>query len=299
MPRGACVAVALVMTTTFSANVSGAPAKSDTNGREELHIQKQDSLSLFDDLRRHLPFSLDDIRWPRWPPAWLSKPAKVETGGREERHIEELHFLYFTGSDVWPHWAFAHAGVLWSPSGLSNEGFTVKLLLNGGTYGYRAGALNDTNILGRQSSITAMPGWRFKRAGYEVAVFAGFDLQNYRLTPDDPDNRLRGRRLGLRAGFELWHEPSTTTMLAADASVSSIGAGNSARAAFGWRLFERFYLGPEAQIYSTDSYIHKRVGVHITAFKIDEREWSGAIGLASDNDNRSGIYVRIGVLTRH
>jgi hypothetical protein len=52
-------------------------------------------------------------------------------------------------------------------------GFTVKLLLNSGAYGYRAGALNDTNILGRQSSITAMPGWRFKRANYEVTVFAG------------------------------------------------------------------------------------------------------------------------------
>jgi cellulose biosynthesis protein BcsS len=104
--------------------------------------------------------------------------------------------------------------------------------------------------------------------------------------------------MGVRGGIELWHEPSPTTMLAADASVSSIGAGNSARAAFGWRLLDRFYLGPEAQIYSTDSYLHKRVGVHLTALKIDEREWSGAVGLASDNDNRSGVYVRINVLTR-
>jgi hypothetical protein len=63
-------------------------------------------------------------------------------------------------------------------------------------------------------------------------------------------------------------------------------------------LLDRFYLGPEAQIYSTDSYLHKRVGVHLTALKIDEREWSGAVGLASDNDNRSGVYVRINVLTR-
>lgn len=159
------IAVVLVMAATFRVDVSAAPAKSGGDGREELHIAKGDSPSLFGDLRRHLPFSLDDIRWPRWPPAWL-KPANVETGGREERHIEEHHLLYFSGSDVWPHWAFAHTDVLWPPSGLSNEGFT-------GAYGYRAGALNDTNILGRQSSITAMPGWRFKRANYEVTVFAG------------------------------------------------------------------------------------------------------------------------------
>ena len=291
----ASVAVAIAMAATLSVRGEAEPAKPGTGGREELHIERQHSVSPFGNLWHHLPLSEIEFRWP---PFGLGKPAKVETGGPEQAHIEEQHFLYFSGSDVWPHWAFAHAGVLWSPSGLSNEGFAIKLLLNGGAYGYRSGALNDTNILGRQSSITVMPGWRFKRAGYEVTVFAGFERQNYLLIPDDPDSRLRGRHLGMRAGLELWHEPSATTMLAADASVSSIGAGNSARAAFGWRLLERFYLGPEAQIYSTDSYLHKRVGAHITAFKIDGREWSGAVGLASDNDHRSGIYVRINVLTR-
>ena len=194
---------------------------------------------------------------------------------------------------------FAHAGVLWSPAGLSNEGFTLKVLINGGAYRYISGALNDTTILGRQSSITAMPGWRFKRAGYELTVFAGFDYQQFRFTPDDPDTRLRGSQFGLRAGFELWHEPSPATMLAADASISSIGAGSYARIAYGWRVFDRFYLGPEAQVYATDPYVHGRVGIHITAFKTEDREWSGAVGYATDNDNRSGIYFRIGVLTRH
>ena len=211
---------------------------------------------------------------------------------------EQPHFLIFYGGDIWPHWAFAHGGLLWSPAGLYNEGFTLKLLVNGGVYGYRSGALNDTNILGRQFSIAAMPGWRFKRAGYEVTWYAGFDLQEYRFTPDDPETRLRGRHIGLRAGFEFWHEPSATTMLAADTSVSSIGAGNSARIAFGWRMLDRFYLGPEAQAFSTDPYVHGRVGIHITGFKTEDREWSGAVGYASDNDHRSGIYLRIGVLTR-
>ena len=159
------VAVVLVMAATFRVDVSAAPAKSGGDGREELHIAKGDSprSSAICAGICHSLWTTYDGR--AGPPAWL-KPANVETGGREERHIEEHHLLYFSGSDVWPHWAFAHTGVLWSPSGLSNEGFT-------GAYGYRAGALNDTNILGRQSSITAMPGWRFKRANYEVTVFAG------------------------------------------------------------------------------------------------------------------------------
>ncbi len=221
--------------------------------------------------------------------------ASVNTetdGGKQPR------FLVFSGSDTWPQWAFAHSGVLWSPAGLYNEGFTLKLLLNGGVYRYRSAALNDAKILARQSSLAAMPGWRFKRGGFEVTLFAGLDVQNFKFTPDDPESRLRGRQIGVRTGFELWHEPSPTTMLAADASISSIGAGNSARIAYGWRAFDRLYLGPEVQAFTTDRYHHGRVGIHATAFKTAVREWSGAVGFAADNNHRSSAYIRIGVLAR-
>lgn len=211
---------------------------------------------------------------------------------------KEPHLLIFSGSDLWRHWAFAHGGILWSPAGLYNEGFTLKLLLNGGAYRYRSGALGDINVIGRQLAVAVQPGWRFKRAGFEVTVFAGLDLQNFRFTPDDPGSSLRGRYLGLRGGFELWHEPSATTMLAADASVSTIKAGNSARVAYGWRVFDRFYLGPEVQAFATDPYQQLRAGIHVTAFKTEEREWSGAIGWANDSDHRAGAYLRISVLVR-
>jgi hypothetical protein len=292
----ASVAVAIIaMAATLSVRGEAEPAKPGTGGREELHIEKQNSISLLGNLWHQLPLSEIEFRWPRFK---LGKAPKLENGGREERHVEEQHFLYFSGSDLWQHWAFGHTGVLWSPAGLSNEGFTLKVLLGSGAYGYLSGALNNANVLGRQSSLSAVPGWRFKRAGYEVTVYAGLDLQVFAFTPLDPQTRPAGRYTGLRGGFELWHEPTPTTTLMADASYSSIGAGNSARFAYGWRLFDQFYVGPEAQIYSTDSYIHKRVGLHVTALKIEEREWSGAVSLASDNDNRSGIYVRINVLTR-
>ena len=222
-------------------------------------------------------------------------PAQAET---QTASPEEPHFLIFSGSDLWRHWAFAHGGILWSPAGLYHEGFTLKLLLNGGAYRYRSGALGDVNVIGRQLAATAQPGWRFKRAGFEATVFAGLDLQNFQFTPDDPGSRLRGRHIGLRGGFELWHEPSTTTMLAADASVSTLKAGNSARVAYGWRVFDRFYLGPEVQAFATDPYQQLRAGIHVTGFKSGEREWSGAIGWGDDSDRRAGIYLRISVLAR-
>lgn len=294
MLRAASVALAVAMAATLSVCVQAAPARIAADGRETLHTNEQYGISPFSNLWHHLPLSEIEFRWP---PFKFGKAPKLE-GGNEERHVEELHFLYFSGSDLWPHWAFGHTGVLWSPAGLSNEGFTLKIVLGSGAYGYLSGALNNTNVIGRQSSLSAMPGWRFKRSGYEVTVYAGYDLQIFTFTPIDPATRLAGRYMGLRGGFEFWHEPTATTMLAADASYSTIGAGNSFRIAYGWRLFDRFYLGPEAQIYSTDSYSHRRAGLHVTAFKTQEREWSGAVGIANDNDGRSGIYMRINVLTR-
>ena len=293
--------VAVAVAATLSVDVSAAPAKLNPNGREQTHFAGQHSFDVLDNLRRHLGFPHSS---ELWPPFGQNRPdkgpdkGKVANGGGEELHVELQHLLYFFGADMWQHWAFAHFGALWSPNGLNSEGFTLKVLLNGGAYRYVSSALNNSTILGRQSSMAIMPGWRFKRASYEVTFYVGIDLQQFITIPFDPGAGLRGRYYGIRGGFELWHEPSPTTMLAADASLSSIGAGNSARAAFGWRLLDRFYLGPEAQVYSTDNYVHKRVGVHITAFKIDGREWSGAAGLASDNDNRSGIYLRVGELTR-
>ena len=87
-------------------------------------------------------------------------------------------------------------------------------------------------------------------------------------------------------------------MLAADASFSSIGTGDHARIAYGWRILERFYFGPELQYYSAPTYDHMRYGVHLTASKNYEHEWAGAAGYAEDSDGRTGLYIRISYVTR-
>ena len=72
--------------------------------------------------------------------------------------------------------------------------------------------------------------------------------------PDDPSNRLHGTSAGARAAINLWFEPTPATMIAADASLTSIATGYSARAAYGWRLRDWFYLGPEAQTFACIGY---------------------------------------------
>ena len=109
----------------------------------------------------------------------------------------------------------------------------------------------------------------------------------------------------MREGFTLKamisggrYRYTPSTMLAADASLTSIATGNSARLAFGWRLNDWFYLGPEAQAFACDGYRQPRLGAHVTALKTGLWEWSAAAGWSDDSDRRTGPYLRFGVLTR-
>ena len=208
-------------------------------------------------------------------------------------------FLLFANTDLWRHGGFTHGGVVAAPGGLDREGFVFKLMFGGGVYHYISGALGDIDVMGVQLAGAAMPGWRFVRNGLIVTVFAGLDYQDHRLTPDDPTAGLRGSELGLRTAFELWYEPTANTMVAADASFSTVGPSYSARLAAGWRVFDHFYLGPELQGFAADdNYQQMRAGIHVTAFKFATYEWSAGIGWAIDSDDHDSFYGKLGVISR-
>jgi len=209
-------------------------------------------------------------------------------------------FLYFAGTDLWRDGAFLNGGLLWSPAGLDKSGFTLKLLLAGGTYVYPSGALN-TDVDGTLLSISALPGWRWLHDGLVVNLYAGPIFQDYRLSPDDPTSRLRGRYAGAQFATGIWYQPDPATMLAFDGSIASIGFIGSARAAFGWRAPVGFFLGPEVQALWCVDYQQYRLGAHITAYRIDALEWTAAGGLATESDRRGSIgpYLRVGFNVRY
>lgn len=240
----------------------------------------------------------DWLRLDNLPPPFGAPKPKEPAEPEESDGKKKQKFLYFAGNDIWPNWVFAHTGILWSPQGLDNDGFTLKLLTSGGAYRYLSSALNNSTVLGQQYQVMAMPGLRFGREGFEFKLFAGLDYQQFRFYPIDPGTHLRGAQFGVRTTVELWHEPTNATMLQMDASLSTIGAGNYARLAFGWRAFDLGYFGPEVQAFSSENYRHMRFGMHLTAYKRGEREWSVGMGVAEDSDNRSGLYVRLGYLMR-
>ena len=218
----------------------------------------------------------------------------------------EPRTILFSGRDLWRNGIFAHGGLLLAPGGVDRDGFNLKLVLSGGVYRYTGGAyagdppglLSGWRIVGMENALQVMPGFRVKRGELEVKVFFGLDLENHKLWPDDPTNSLRGRSFGLRFAGEFWYEPTPTTMLAGDASLSSVGSNTSARLAYGWHMFDQFYFGPETQVYGGDGYRQWRLGVHFTALKTEANEWVAAAGWARDSSGQSTPYARLGMVMR-
>lgn len=210
--------------------------------------------------------------------------------------------IYFSGTDIWRSGSFGHGGVIWSPDGLDQEGFTLKILLSGGTYRYTSGALGDAQVIGRQLGAQILPGWRFKRDALEVKVFAGPEIYDHLLFPDDPSASLRGRRAGLKAEIDVWYQPDVATMLTGSGAISTIGGMHHARIAYGWRVFDSFYSGPELATFAIYKYRQYRIGLHVTSLITDiwdlPWEWSAAMGFARDTDGISGAYGRLGLLRR-
>ena len=216
--------------------------------------------------------------------------AQSEASGE---HID--HSLYFGGVDLWRNGSFLHGGMLWSPDGLGREGFTLKVVFAGGSYNYLSGT---TEITGTQLLTDVMPGWRFKGDRYEAMIFAGVELQSNTFVPDDPGNRLRGMTGALRVGGDIWYQPNDRMIATAAVSASTAAASFWSRAALGWRLLDWAWVGPEASAYGDHDYQQLRLGVHVTAFKTGRFEWSAGFGEVWDTDRRSGVYGRIGLLTR-
>jgi hypothetical protein len=207
-------------------------------------------------------------------------------------------FLLFSGVDFWRYGEFLYGGAQWSPGGVDADGFTLKMLLNGGGYIYNSGTLN-ASVNGTTLAAAVLPGWRFSRDGLIVKVFAGPVVQDYQLAPYDPGSRLHGLFAGGEFATDIWYQPTPNIMAALSGTVASIGPTGSLRAAFGFRVFDKAFVGPEAQQLWCGNFQEVQLGAHLTALHVGPMEWSAGSGWAATSDRRAGPYLRFGVNTRY
>jgi hypothetical protein len=217
------------------------------------------------------------------------QPDGLSGGAKVER------VLLYAGFDVWRAGRSGYGGFYWAPDGLNNDGFIARLFVSDGVERYDTGAKRFNTTIVR---VAPLAGRRFKQGDFEIKFFAGPELENRVLTPDIATANFRGTKFGARVATESWWEPMPELMLASAFSASTNAASHSARAAAGWRMFDRFWTGPEISASRDESSTQVRIGAHLTGLRTADLEWSAAAGYVQDSFHRSGVYGRIGVLTR-
>jgi len=204
-------------------------------------------------------------------------------------------YLFYAGFDLWYNSGTLYGGFVWAHQGLYNNGPVLKLLYAGGFYRYVS---SDQQVIGAHDLVSLLPGWRFTRPGFEVTAFIGADVQVHKTVPHDYRNPLIGTHAGWRIAADLWWEPARNWMVTSSATFASIGSSYGARIAGGWRLNDRFWIGPEFEISGDRVYRQMRAGAHLTGMKTRWFEWSLGAGLARDNSSRSSAYARASILVR-
>jgi hypothetical protein len=217
-------------------------------------------------------------------------PSDGLSGGTKVERV-----LLYAGFDIWRFGRTGYGGFYWAPDGLNNDGFITRLFVSRGVERYDAGSRRFSTDIVRAAPLA---GWRFSQGTLELKVLAGPELENRVLTPDVPTATYRGTHIGARFATELWWEPMPELMLTSAFSASTNAASHSARAAAGWRVLDQFWAGPEISASSDAFSTQVRIGAHLTGFKLAPFEWSVAAGYVTDSFHRSGVYGRIGVLTR-
>ncbi len=227
--------------------------------------------------------------------AWFSLSA----GPSRADGDDEPHLILFSGRDIWRNGVFLHGGFMAAPGNIDVDGLLLKVLIGGGLYRYNSGNLGGQQVIGAETTIQAMPGFKIKRGNLEAKFFMGIDAEEHRLWPDDPLNSLRGHSFGMRVEGDFWYEPTFKTMATLYATMSTIATNHALRASFGWRVIDdQFYLGPETAYFGSDGSRQWRLGFHLTGLKTDTSQWSAGGGWSRDSDGRPSPYVRLGLMQK-
>jgi hypothetical protein len=215
-------------------------------------------------------------------------PFDFLSGGMPDR------LMYYGGIDA-SHWGVgAFSGVQWSPNGLNRDGFILRMFMAESLERYTTRIVNYDTQIGRASIL---PGYLIKTGNLEVQVLAGLDVEADFFFANIRPYKWRVL-FGTRGTVDAWWEPTQLLMLQYSLSGTTIDSGYSTRIAAGIRMFDWFWVGPEA-VLSNDYFSQQtRLGGHLTGLRAGPYEWSFAGGYVRDNFERQGAYARFGLTIR-
>src|SRR5262245_59539074 len=192
---------------------------------------------------------------------WMLATAETAAAGEPGAHVtrapEALRGVLFSGVDGVEGARYTYGGAIVALNGdLSRDGFVLR------AYGSRVDYdLDPGNGVGWQGDL--MLGYKFARSGLWGSVFAGADYQNHRLSPDNPDENVRGTEIGIKVGADLSTPHGSQFYAALSANYSTAFDAFWARVRLG-QYRDNITLGPEGIVMGNEGFDARRLGGFLT-----------------------------------
>jgi hypothetical protein len=183
--------------------------------------------------------------------------------------------------------AFASAGVKRTLTGpLDRSGFVAIEMSGMGLTRERFEATPGVGVIRVTSETASLLGYQWAYDGLYAAFYAGPEIHHEQLTVAAAAQRWSKPRFGLRGLAEIWANPTKDTLLTTTLQAGSTRGSLYARISAGYRLWRSLYVGPEAILYTTQTYRETKLGAHITGLSLSILQFRLSGGVQTQDDRR-------------
>jgi hypothetical protein len=141
-------------------------------------------------------------------------------------------------------WAL-YSGLTMAPFGsIREDGWRLRTSGGYGAYDYASAQATTIDVAAPFANLLA--GYQWQLGPVTLKAFAGVAMSDHRLTPWDPDARMRGPGVGAEVVLETWWTMSEQVWSSLDLSYGTLYSSYAARGRLGWRVLPALSLGIEA-----------------------------------------------------
>ncbi len=175
-------------------------------------------------------------------------------------------------------------------SPLVENGLRLRLGGFGGVYQYVPSEVYLGNIHGEFQQGEMLVGYEWISRQMQFGLFGGVEISHDGITPNDPNNTVKGTHGGLKIGADFYASPTELWMASAIASYSTDHNAYYSRFKFGFALAPGLFAGPEALALGDDFFHQFRVGAHLSGLRVGNVQLGVSGGFLDDEVRGAGAY---------
>ena len=236
--------------------------------------------------------------------AVLSSTSYADILSTGEDHADEKHFVMFAGGTASGLGWFSYLGGVYAPfSDIRESGFLVRGFFGGGEYDYDVGqclggppcTTTNVNIDGEVLTGDLMVGYQFVVNRFVLRVFAGGNIADHDINPNDPGNPLTGTEGGGKGQLELFIPMGQSLWTSIMGSYATTNEDYWSRARIGYQVTNRISVGPEGVFLGNERFDTYKVGGFVSVGLTDDLSAVASGGYLNNTSEGDSGYGSLGL----